>query len=76
MNQLLIPTERIERTILEIRRVKVIVDADLAIIYITTTKKLNQAVNRNKNRFPEDLMFQLTIEKNDKVITNCDHLSN
>jgi len=48
-------------------------DSDLAKLYNVPTKTLNQAVKRNKDRFPEDFMFQLTeIEKNE-LVANCDH---
>ena len=59
----LIPIERIERSILLIRGQKVMLDRDLASLYGVTTKVLNQAVKRHKDRFPEDFMFQLTIEE-------------
>ena len=55
-----IPVERIENSILLIRREKVMLDADLAELYGVPTKALNQAVKRNIDRFPEDFMFQLT----------------
>ncbi len=71
----LIPVEIIENKILLIRGQKVILDADLASLYGTSTKVLNQAVKRNKARFPEDFMFQLTIKEKNEVVTNCDHLS-
>ena len=56
----LVPTERIERSILLIRGHKVMLDADLAELYGVETKVLNQAVKRNLGRFPEDFMFRLT----------------
>jgi len=59
----LIPVERIERSILLIRGQKVMLDRDLAYLYGVTTKVLNQAVKRHKDRFPEDFMFQLTMEE-------------
>lgn len=74
MNNELIPTNRIEQKILEIRGQKIIVDADLAAIYGTSTKRLNQAIRRNLSRFPIDFMFQLTIEEKMEVVTICDHL--
>jgi len=43
-------------------------------VYGVLTKVLNQAVKRNKERFPVDFMFQLTKEEKDAVVTNCDHL--
>jgi hypothetical protein len=50
-------------------------DADLAKLYGVTTKRLNQQVKRNRARFPEDFMFQLTTEEKAEVVANCDHLS-
>jgi ORF6N domain len=40
-------------------------DKDLASLYGVTTFRLNEAVKRNKSRFPEDFMFQLTKEENE-----------
>ena len=70
----LIPVERIERSILLIRGQKVMLDSDLAEIYGTSTKALNQAVKRNRDRFPGDFSFQLTRMEKREVVTNCDHL--
>ena len=56
----IIPTERIEQSILSIRGHKVILDKDLAILYDVGTRDLNKAVTRNLDRFPADFMFQLT----------------
>ena len=58
-----IPTERIERAILMIRGHKVMLDADLAVIYGVTTKRLNQQFRRNRTRFPEDFAFQLSADE-------------
>lgn len=71
----LIPIEIIETKILLIRGQKVILDVDLAALYGTSTKALNQAVKRNTARFPEDFMFQLTEKEKNEVVTICDHLS-
>lgn len=59
----LIPIERIERKIYVIRGERVMLDSDLAEIYDVTTKRFNEQVKRNLNRFPEDFMFQLTKEE-------------
>ena len=59
----LIPAERIERAILLIRGQKVMLDRDLAKLYGVTTFNLNKAVKRNRSRFPEDFMFQMTKEE-------------
>jgi hypothetical protein len=55
-----VPILKIENRILLIRGEKVIIDADLAAFYGVATKRLNEQVKRNKNRFPADFMFQLT----------------
>jgi hypothetical protein len=52
---MLMPVERIDSAILEIRGQKVMLDYDLAAIYGVSTKALNQAVKRNRDRFPEAL---------------------
>lgn len=65
---------RIEGRILTIRGQRVIVDADLAELYGTSTKSLNQAVRRNRDRFPGDFVFQLTGREKAEVVTVCDHL--
>ena len=52
--------EQIAKRILLIRRQKVILDADLAELYRTETKRLNEQVKRNIKRFPEDFCFQLS----------------
>jgi len=59
----LIPTERIERAILVIRGQKVMLDADLAVIYGVSTKRLNEQFRRNRKRFPPDFAFQLSVEE-------------
>ena len=59
----LIPLERIEQSILLIRGQKVMLDRDLARLYGVTSKVLNQSVKRHKDRFPEDFMFQLSMEE-------------
>ena len=58
----LIPLERIERAIIVVRGEKVMLDSELAEIYGVETKRLNEQVRRNLNRFPQDFMFQLTAE--------------
>ena len=55
--------EQIESLILTIRDKQVILDRDLARLYGVETRVLNQAVQRNIERFPEDFMFQLTKEE-------------
>jgi hypothetical protein len=53
----------IEPLILELRGQKVLVDKDLAALYGVPTRRLNEQVRRNRHRFPDDFMFQLTKEE-------------
>ena len=69
------PVEKIIKTILVIRGFKVMLDSDLAALYGVPTKRLNEQVKRNIERFPEDFMMQLTSEEKSEVVANCDHLS-
>jgi phage regulator Rha-like protein len=55
--------ERVEPLICEIRGEKVILDSDLARLYGVTTKRLNEQVKRNRERFPADFVFQLTAKE-------------
>lgn len=64
----------IQQRILLIRGIKVIIDADLAEFYGVPTRRLNEQVKRNRDRFPEDFMFQITTNEKTEVIANCDHL--
>ena len=57
------PMERVARVILLLRGQRVILDRELAGIYGATTKRLNEQVKRNHDRFPDDFMFQLTPEE-------------
>src|SRR5439155_15481437 len=59
----LIPIEKIERVIYFIRGEKVMLDRDLAELYEVETRVLNQAVGRNRERFPADFAFELTREE-------------
>jgi ORF6N domain-containing protein len=55
--------ERVQNAIQVIRGQRVMVDRDLATLYGVPSKVFNQSVKRHKNRFPEDFMFQLTMEE-------------
>src|SRR4030095_1094472 len=54
------PSERIEEAIFMVRGERVMLDRDLAVLYGVETRALNQAVTRNRERFPKDFMFELT----------------
>jgi hypothetical protein len=57
------PLEDITRSIVVLRGRKVLLDAELAALYGVTTKRFNEQIKRNQERFPPDFMFQLTEEE-------------
>lgn len=63
----LVPSNIIEQKILMLRGHRIMLDSDLAQIYGVTTKRLNEQVKRNLDRFPEDFMFQLTLEEGQQL---------
>lgn len=73
--QALVVMANIESIILLIRGQKVMLDADLAELYGVETKRLNEQMRRNIERFPEDFMFRLSAEEKAEVVANCDHLA-
>jgi|SRR6185436_12244753 len=76
MSKALARVHAIENVILLIRGERVILASDLAKLYGVTTKRLNEQVKRNVDRFPKDFMFQLTTIEKNEVVANCDHLRN
>lgn len=60
--------------IISIRGQRVVLDTDLADLYGVKTKRLNEQIKRNKERFPGDFVFQLTQAEKEEVVANCDHL--
>jgi len=73
-NKISLPDKVIMRKIFVIRKLRVMLDMDLAELYGVTTKRLNEQVRRNNKRFPEDFMFQLTEKEKNEVVAICDHL--
>ena len=65
--KMLLPEETIIRKIYRIRGEKVMLDADLAVLYGVSTKALKQAVRRNIDRFPGDFMFVLSKLESDSL---------
>ncbi len=61
------PIPLIESRILFIRGQKVLLDSDLAVLYEVETRRLNESVRRNRERFPEDFTFQLTREEDESL---------
>ena len=69
------PLVQIEKRIVVLRGQRVMIDADLAALYGVPTKRLNEQVKRNGERFPQDFMFTLTAQEKAEVVANCDHLT-
>ncbi len=63
VNKIALIEENIENKIYTIREKQVMLDEDLAKLYQVQTKRINEAVKRNIDRFPDDLMFELTDEE-------------
>lgn len=59
----------VARRIYELRGQRVILDADLAVLYAVTTGRLNEAVDRNRARFPADFQFRLTARETESLIS-------
>jgi hypothetical protein len=62
-----VSVQRIEGLIYAIRGQKILLDSDLAGLYRVETRVLKQAVRRNKKRFPDDFMFELTKEEDQSL---------
>lgn len=60
---LVINSKTVQNLVYTIRGQQVMLDSDLAELYGYEVKRLNEQVKRNINRFPEDFMFQLTMEE-------------
>ena len=70
LNTVTIPDEIVMNKIYLIRNQKVMLDEDLAELYGVDTKRLNEQVRRNADRFPEDFMFALNEEEFTNLIRN------
>ncbi|MCX6122581.1 MAG: ORF6N domain-containing protein [Ignavibacteriales bacterium] len=66
----IIPVNLIEQRIFIIRGVKVMIDRDIAELYGAETKYLNRQVRRNRDRFPHEFVFRLTIKEKEELVTN------
>lgn len=64
----------IQHLIQKIRNKRVVIDRDLAELYKIETKRLNEQVKRNIDRFPEHFRFQLTDSEKNQLVADCDRL--
>ena len=67
--------EDIARLIMNIRGMQVMIDRDLAVLYGVETKRINEQVRRNIERFPERFRFKLTKQETNELVANCDRLN-
>ena len=65
----------IQNKILVIRNQQVMIDRDIAELYGVETKRLNEQVKRNIERFPEEFMFALNKAEKDELVANCDRFN-
>jgi len=75
-NELIIDTKAIENRIFTIRGFQVMLDRDLSELYQVPTKRLNEQVKRNIERFPEQFRFQLSQDEKSELVANCDRFEN
>ncbi len=75
MDELVVQGE-ISSKILTLRREQVMLDRDLAELYGVETKRLNEQVKRNIERFPFDFMFQLNNNEKNELVAKCDRFNN
>ena len=74
MDELLVQGE-IGSRIYTMRNEQVMIDRDLAELYGVETKRLNEQVKRNSERFPSDFMFQLNDNEKNELVAKCDRLN-
>jgi len=71
----MIDAQHLQGKILTLRGLQVMVDRDLAVLYAVEPKRLNEQVKRNSERFPEQFMFQLSIDEKNELVANCDRFN-
>ena len=71
-NKISITSTELENRILNIRGKQVMLDRDLAELYDVQTKRINEQMKRNKNRFPSHFCFQLSVNEINELVAKCD----
>lgn len=64
--------EEVENKIIEIRDQKIIIDSDVAELYGVETKRINEAVSRNLDKFPDGYLITLDEKEKNELVANCD----
>ena len=73
-NIIVVDNSLIQKKIQFIRNMQIMIDRDIAELFDVETKRLNEQVKRNIERFPEEFCFQLTDKEKAEVVAKCDHL--
>lgn len=68
--------QAVEDKILEIRHQQVIVDSDVATLYGIETKRINEAVKNNPDKFPQDYFFEIDAKEKSELVENFDRFEN
>lgn len=71
----IIKLETVQDKIIDIRREKVILDSDMAALYGVETKRINEAVKNNQDKFPEGYIFKLTDSEKKELVENFDRFN-
>lgn len=72
----IIKFDEIENKIITIRDTQVILDSEVASNYVVETRRVNEAVNNNPDKFPEGYVLTMTESEKTEVVENFDHLNN
>ena len=71
----IIKLESVQDKIIDIRGEKVIIDSDVAALYGVETKRINEAVKNNQDKFPEGYIFKLTDSEKKELVENFDRFN-
>ena len=72
----IVSTKDVETRVIELRGKKILLDSDVADLYGVETKRVNEAVRRNLEKFPERYSFTLQVSEKQEVVANCDRFKN
>ena len=67
-----IKQDQVQEKIITLRNQKVIIDADVAVLYGVETKRINEAVKNNPEKFPSDYLFEINTQEKNKLVENFD----
>ena len=68
--------KEIENKIIAIRNQRILIDSDVAELYDVDTKRVNEAVVRNAEKFPAGYVIELTVNEKNELVANCDRFNN